>query len=206
MEWKDIVMVASLLIAIVTIIVSFIKCAANPAGQSVVIHDGVDLTGLNDKIEKAFIARSTINKLTNPIPLTHEFSHWMVLLKTVTNKYYLISTSPKQCVEVIDTSYDDYAKCIMYKYQDYRDCYVKVKGFDVNTNITVMDYCDKLLKHYICEGRYRFFSNNCHAMTEYGLLKILEIQDAEEDLKRSYSVPHVVKEILTSDTAFSSLL
>ena len=199
MCWKNIVMMAAIVVAIVAIIISFIKCMSNPAGQSIVIHDGVDLSGLNDRIEKAFIAHSAINRLISPLPLTHEFSHWMVLLKTNTNKFYLISTSPKQCVEVINTNYNEYVKRVMYQYQDYRDFYVKIKGYDVkNVNMSVFDYCNQLLKHYICEGTYRFFSNNCHAMTEYGLMKILKITEAENELKRSYDVLHVAKDIWNS--------
>ena len=202
--WKFIVIGVCLVLVIVLIVCMLGRYNPDPCKRTIMIHRGVDLTGLYGRIVKVHIAISTINKITNPIPLTHEFSHWMVLVKTDQNKHYLISTSPRQCVEIISTSYDDYVKCVMYKYQDNRDCYVKVKGYDVNkVNINVMEYCDLILKHYIRQGKYHFFNNNCHAMTEYGLLHILKVDDAANELKRSYNVVHVCKDILTNNTVFS---
>ena len=204
--WKEILIIILSLTTIISLVYSIIKCTCNPSKYSIVIHEDVDTDGLYERITRAYITLSSINKFTSPIPITHEFSHWMVLLETEKDKHYLVSTSSKQCVEIINTNFDKYIKCCMYRYQEERYCYVKKQGFEVkNININVIDYCKKLLKHYILVGDYTFFVNNCHHMTEYGLTKILRIDEAKDYLKRSYSFRHIIADICNNNTEFKGL-
>ena len=89
MLWKNILLILLALITVISILYTYIKCSSNPALQTIVIHDGVDLSGLHDNIKKVYIVLSRINKFVDPMPITHEFSHWMVLFETETNKHYL---------------------------------------------------------------------------------------------------------------------
>ena len=204
MEWKDILLVLLITITIISIIYSYIKCSCNPALHTIVIHDDVDIKGLNDNIINVYAVVSTINGIVSPLPITHEFSHWMVLVETDKNKYYLLSTSPKECIEIIGASYDEFVKCVMYDYNNAKHFYAKINKYKVkNVKISVIDYCNKVLKYYISMGKYTLFNNNCHRMTEYGLTKVLKVEEAEDYVKRSYNPLHVAKDIIANKTEFS---
>ena len=202
--WVKIALFISVVITIITLIYAFIKCHNDPVPNSIIIQNGTDLTGVNERIIKAHIAKTYINSLTSPFPITHEFSHWMVILETEKHKHYLISTSPKRYIEIINTECNKYSRCIAYNYQGRKEVFIKTRSFDVkNVNMNVIDYCNAILQYYITRGEYNLFSNNCQDMVEYGLVNVLKITEAKDELKHSYNFAHIAADILRNKTMFT---
>lgn len=200
--WIMVLVISLFIISLASILYAFLRIPPI-VKHTIIICDDVDIRGLNEKITKVYLTYSPINKLTSILPITHEISHWMVIIETVNNYTYIISTSSNQCVEIINSHYNKYMNHIIYNYHGQEYYYKVYKSFDVkDVNINVLKYCEEILKHYKQNGKYTLFNNNCHNMTEYGIINVLKINEAQELLKRSYKPGHLIKEVITNNEIF----
>lgn len=202
--WKECLIIFLALSTFILTIHTIITELSNKTSKySIIIYKDVDINGIYENISKAYIALTTIDKKSSMLPLTHEISHWMVILETDTDKHYLISTTPQGYVEIMNANFDNKVKRRIYIYQGEPYCYVRKQGYDVkNIKMNVLEYAKKLITHYSIIGEYSLFVNNCHHMTEYGLTKILRIDEAKDYLKRSYDLYHVIADVWNNNSEF----
>lgn len=195
---KNISLIMLLIVIIVAVICiicrEYIK-RYNNCYNSIVIHKGCKYKELLCNIQCAFFILSEMNPIWFGLPVTHNFSHWMVLLTTYDSNNYLISSSPRHYVEIIKVdNFNEYNKVIPYKYNNSTLYCYKVKKYNVKTKMNILEYCEKIIDYYNSTGVYNLLRNNCQIMTSYGLRYVLQV-DCDKEIQRDYSVSNIIKEL-----------
>ena len=127
--------------------------------------------------------------------ITKFFSHWMVMVKTSDGSFYLISTSPKHFVEIINPNYDGYTKDNLYVYQSKEYFYSIVKKYKkINNPVNVLEYAHAIVDEYIKRGDYGLFSTNCQYLTSYGLKNVLKV-NCKNELNIYYDKLRILNEL-----------
>ena len=161
--------------------------------DSIIIQKNPYPSLLFTKIDNAFVVKSEINRMVRLLPITDDFSHWMLMVKT-NGKYYLISTSSKHYVEIIYVDYrgGDY---FSYDYQNKKYyCFITSKH-NVTNNINIMEASNKLIEYYHKYGTYSLLHNNCQTLTTILLTEILNTDYKNSNRK---SVMGITKELFTN--------
>ena len=165
--------------------------------NSIIIQDNVKIKSLSRNITKAYLIISRMaNSLTTVLPITKYFSHWMIMLQTDDNEYFMISASPKHFIEIINPNFDGFKKHNIYYYHDRQYYYTIIKEYDdIKPKISVMEYAKKLIKEYDRCGKYNLLSINCQYLTVYGLTNILHIKCGNE-ITLNYNISDILINII----------
>ena len=168
-------------ICIVCLCYSYLHTKKTDVNNAIVIQYGIKLKSLMKPITKAYLCLSQINYISSIFPITKYFSHWMIMVKTSDDNYYMLSTSPKHYIEILNPNYDGYTKHNLYIYQNKEYYFSVAKVYnDIPVKINVLDYANKIIKEYIKRGKYTLFSTNCQYLTSYGLKNVLHVKHKGE--------------------------
>ncbi len=136
--------------------------------NSIIIQDNVKMKSLSRNITKAYLIISRMeNSLTNLLPITKYFSHWMTMVQTDDNKYFMISASPKHFIEIINPNFDGFKKHNIYYYHDRQYYYTIIKEYDnIEPKISVINYAKMLNKDSVFTTFILCFGKYCYVVGE----------------------------------------
>ena len=119
MMWKIIAIIAILVIIVIRLNSKLNKICTR-MNDTIVIHKSIrDVTRLNSRIKNAYLLISNFERgFVEIFPITKYFSHWMVMLETITGEYYIVSTTSNHYVEIFEPQYNGKSKHCKYLYQD----------------------------------------------------------------------------------------
>ena len=194
------------LVCLISFIYYHLFKSTNYYNNTIIIQDNVKTKSLSRNIIKAYLVMSRMeNNLTALLPMTRYFSHWMIMLKTDDEKYFLISADKRHYIEIINPNFDGYKKHNIYYYHNRQYYYTIIKEYDIeNIKINVMEYANNILKEYKRCGNYNLLSVNCQYLAVYGLVNILHIKCGDE-ITLNYNIPDIFANIVKNINNFIDL-